>query len=87
VFSVADTGEGMTAQTQARALEPFFTTKPDGKGSGLGLSTVHGFASQSGGRLEIDSKLGCGAKVRIFLPQTHAAEVSRDQPTAALTSG
>ena len=76
VFQVRDTGEGMSAETQARALEPFFTTKPDGKGSGLGLSMIHGFASQSGGRLEIDSQPGCGTQVRIFLPQTEAPEAA-----------
>jgi len=84
VFSVSDTGEGMSAETHARALEPFFTTKPDGKGSGLGLSTTHGFASQSGGRLEIDSQPGCGTRVRIFLPRTPApATAPADQATAA----
>jgi PAS domain S-box-containing protein len=87
VFSVADTGEGMSAQTHARALEPFFTTKPEGKGSGLGLSMVHGFASQSGGRLEIDSKPGRGAQVRIFLPQVPGVETLRDQPVAARAAG
>jgi signal transduction histidine kinase len=88
VFCVTDTGEGMSAQTHARALEPFFTTKPDGKGSGLGLSMVHGFASQSGGRLEIHSQPGRGAQVRIFLPRTApAAEARCNQATAALTSG
>jgi CheY-like chemotaxis protein len=72
MLSVEDTGEGMSAQTRARALEPFFTTKPEGRGSGLGLSMVHGFASQSRGRLEIDSELGAGTQVRIYLPQTDA---------------
>ena len=80
VLTVADSGEGMSAETHARALEPFFTTKPDGKGSGLGLSMVHGFATQSGGRLEIVSQPGCGAQVRIFLPR--APEPSRAQPAA-----
>jgi signal transduction histidine kinase len=87
VFSVADTGEGMSAQTHARALEPFFTTKPEGNGSGLGLSMVHGFASQSGGRLEIDSKPGRGAQVRIFLPQVPGVETLRDQPVTARAAG
>ena len=73
VLSVEDTGEGMSAQTRAQALEPFFTTKPEGQGSGLGLSMVHGFASQSGGRLEIDSEPGTGTSVRIYLPRTNAS--------------
>ncbi|MGZ3402279.1 MAG: two-component system sensor histidine kinase NtrB [Phenylobacterium sp.] len=87
VFSVRDTGEGMTAETHARALEPFFTTKPEGKGSGLGLSMVHGFATQSGGRVEINSQPGRGAQVRIFLPQTAAPAGAPAQPAAALTTG
>jgi len=68
VLSVEDTGEGMSAQTRARALEPFFTTKPEGKGSGLGLSMVYGFAVQSGGRLEIDSEEGAGTRISLSLP-------------------
>ncbi|HXA39596.1 MAG TPA: PAS domain S-box protein [Phenylobacterium sp.] len=72
VLSVEDTGEGMSPQTRGQALEPFFTTKPEGQGSGLGLSMVHGFASQSGGRLEIDSEPGRGTQVRIYLPLTDA---------------
>jgi hypothetical protein len=74
VLAVEDSGEGMSAQTRARALEPFFTTKPEGAGSGLGLSMVHGFASQSGGRLEIESEPGLGTRVRVFLPETAQTE-------------
>jgi CheY-like chemotaxis protein/two-component sensor histidine kinase len=73
VLSVEDTGGGMSDQTRARALEPFFTTKPVGKGSGLGLSMVHCFVSQSGGRLEIDTEVGRGTSVRLYLPQTASA--------------
>jgi len=89
VFSVEDTGEGMSPQTRARALEPFFTTKPEGKGSGLGLSMVHGFAIQSGGRLEIDTAQGFGTKVSVSLPRTSpCAEAPRDQtPAADLPAG
>jgi CheY-like chemotaxis protein len=70
VISVEDTGEGMAPATKARAFEPFFTTKPPGRGSGLGLSMVDGFAAQSGGRLEIDSEVGRGTCIRLFLPYT-----------------
>ena len=72
VLSVSDTGIGMTADVMARAMEPFFTTKPPGKGSGLGLSSIYGFAQQSGGHLRIDSEPGSGTTVRLYLPRTMA---------------
>jgi len=65
---VTDTGEGMDEETLERAVDPFFTTKPVGKGSGLGLSQVVGTVEQLGGRVEIDSKRGTGTTVRILLP-------------------
>jgi CheY-like chemotaxis protein len=88
-FSVADTGEGMTPAVRARALEPFFTTKPEGKGSGLGLSMVYGFAVQSGGRLDIETAPGEGASVSLSLPRTSpCAEVPRAQaPVTGLPAG
>jgi len=72
VLSVADTGTGMTPEVLARAVEPFFTTKPPGKGSGLGLSMIYGFARQSGGYLDIESTPGHGTTVRVYLPRTRA---------------
>lgn len=69
-LSVSDTGIGMDAATQARASEPFFTTKRFGAGSGLGLSMVYGFAKQSGGGLRIQSALGEGCVVTLVLPCT-----------------
>jgi PAS domain S-box-containing protein len=74
-ITVADTGEGMSEATLARAQEPFFTTKGVGKGTGLGLSMVHGFAAQSGGTMRIKSQPGRGTAVTIWLPQ--ATEGSR----------
>jgi PAS domain S-box-containing protein len=68
--ALADTGEGMPPDVLGRAFEPFFTTKSVGKGTGLGLSQIHGFAAQTGGRAEIESKLGEGTIVRIYLPRT-----------------
>jgi signal transduction histidine kinase len=68
VVSVTDTGSGMNRETLRRAFEPFFTTKEVGRGSGLGLSIVHGFAAQSGGLLQIASALGEGTKVDLWLP-------------------
>jgi len=69
VVSVSDTGTGMNPETLARAFEPFFTTKEAGRGSGLGLSIVHGFAAQSGGSVQIASSLGKGTKVDLWLPR------------------
>jgi signal transduction histidine kinase len=67
-LSVSDTGAGMDAATQARASDPFFTTKSFGLGSGLGLSMVYGFAKQSGGGIRIQSALGEGCTVMLVLP-------------------
>jgi signal transduction histidine kinase/CheY-like chemotaxis protein len=68
IVSVSDTGSGMNGETLQRAFEPFFTTKEVGRGSGLGLSIVHGFAAQSGGSVQISSVLGKGTKVDLWLP-------------------
>ena len=68
VFAVSDTGTGMPPDVLAHAFEPFFTTKGPGKGSGLGLSMVYGFATQSGGDIAIDSRLGYGTRVELVLP-------------------
>jgi PAS domain S-box-containing protein len=83
---VTDTGEGMTAETVARAAEPFFTTKGVGKGTGLGLSMVHGLVAQGGGHLNIKSKPGEGTVVELCLPIA-AEEVAAlsDAPTGART--
>jgi PAS domain S-box-containing protein len=66
---VSDTGVGMDEATRARAIEPFFSTKGVGQGTGLGLSMAHGLASQLGGALTIESRLGQGAEISIWLPQ------------------
>jgi signal transduction histidine kinase len=76
-ISVADTGVGVPPELLKRVFEPFFTTKSLGPGAGLGLSQVHGFVHQSGGRVEMDSVLGHGATVRLYLP------AATEQPAAA----
>jgi signal transduction histidine kinase/ActR/RegA family two-component response regulator len=70
-IAVTDTGTGMDAATLRRATEPFFTTKPRGRGTGLGLSMAQGFAEQSGGALSIHSKPGHGTTITIWLPRTN----------------
>jgi len=72
LFSVEDEGAGMSSETMARALEPFFTTKPIGEGTGLGLSMVQGFARQSGGDVRIESTVGRGSTVSLWLPRAAA---------------
>jgi CheY-like chemotaxis protein len=72
-LAVRDTGAGMTDEVKARVFEPFFTTKDIGKGSGLGLAQVYGFASQSGGSVAIDSAPGQGTTVTLLLPRSHEA--------------
>jgi CheY-like chemotaxis protein len=72
-LTVGDNGTGMTQETLAHVFEPFYTTKPLGQGTGLGLSMVYGFARQSGGFVRMDSALGTGTTVRLYLPRTHAA--------------
>jgi PAS domain S-box-containing protein len=80
VLSVSDTGAGMSPEVLAKAFEPFFTTKEIGKGSGLGLAQVYGFAKQSGGGVSIDSKTGHGTRVEVFLPRADADVQVEEEP-------
>jgi PAS domain S-box-containing protein len=78
MLAVSDTGPGMTDEVLARAFEPFFTTKEIGKGSGLGLAQVYGFAKQSGGGVSIETKPGEGVTVKVFLPRAVSGVVHRE---------
>ena len=88
-LSIIDSGTGMTDEVKRRALEPFFTTKERGRGTGLGLAMVAGFVHQSGGELTIHSQLGVGTTIDVMLPltQTAAAEAlgSRNRAVGALS--
>ncbi len=91
-LSITDTGEGMSAEVLARAIEPFFTTKGAGKGSGLGLSMVYGFVRQSGGDLRMESEPGGGTTVTLYFPEAadgrehdDAVRAAAPQATAAET--
>ena len=83
MLSVMDTGVGISSEDLSRVLEPFFTTKAPGKGSGLGLSMVYGFMKQSGGHLKIYSELGHGTVARLYFPRTGAAAPVEEPETEA----
>jgi CheY-like chemotaxis protein len=84
-ISVTDSGCGMPPDILEHAFEPFFTTKPVGKGTGLGLSQIFGFAHESGGEVGIDSRVGEGTSVSIYLPRTEVAAPLRIHPAAQRT--
>ena len=79
-ITVADTGTGMPPDVLARAFEPFFTTKPIGQGTGLGLSQLYGFVRQSGGAVQLESTLGQGTTVRLYLPRYHEETCAAPEP-------
>jgi signal transduction histidine kinase/DNA-binding response OmpR family regulator len=87
MVAVTDTGSGIAPEVIERVLEPFFTTKSEGKGSGLGLSMVYGFLKQSGGHLKIYSEVGHGTTMKLYLPRTMQVEDGLADSTAAPVKG
>ena len=85
-ISVSDTGTGMPPEVIARAFDPFYTTKPTGQGTGLGLSMIYGFAKQSGGQVRLYSEIDNGTTARIYLPQ-HRGTASDEEIPVRLEQG
>jgi CheY-like chemotaxis protein len=85
VLSIADTGRGMDPETLRRAIEPFFTTKEVGKGTGLGLAMVHGFLLQSGGALMLKSEAGKGTQADLWIPVSSEALPAKNETDAVVT--
>jgi CheY-like chemotaxis protein len=86
-ITVTDTGEGMDANTLSRAFEPFFTTKERGKGTGLGLAMIYGFAKQSGGNVSMMSSPGAGTTIELWLPAAPGLVVDRPAPAETPETG
>ena len=88
VLEVADNGPGMEAEVAKRVFEPFFTTKPQGVGTGVGLSVCHGIVAAHGGRIELETARGKGARFRVRLPLAAGAEIARTaQPPVPAAGG
>src|SRR5690606_33557811 len=86
-ITVSDNGVGMTPEVASRAFEPFFTTKRVGQGSGLGLSMVYGFVTQSGGHAALESVSGHGTRLRLLLPCSDTSAAAEPKAKAAGAGG
>jgi CheY-like chemotaxis protein len=84
VVSVRDTGTGMTNEVLSKVFEPFFTTKPVGKGTGLGLSQAHGITTQLGGGVRIDTQVGKGTTIAVYLPRAERTAMQHPHTDAAI---
>lgn len=87
MLAVSDTGDGMPPEVMARVFEPFYTTKPEGSGTGLGLSQVYGFVKQSGGHIKIYSEIGHGTTVKLYLPRARRGQEAAQKTALAPLEG
>lgn len=87
VFAISDTGTGMTKEVMEKACDPFFTTKPEGEGTGLGLSMAYGFVKQSGGHFKIYSEVGHGTTFKMYFPRSYDAEVETPVHSSGTAEG
>jgi len=87
MLAISDTGSGMPQEVLERAYEPFYSTKPEGQGTGLGLSMAYGFVKQSGGHIKIYSEVGHGTTIKVYLPRSFDAEVELPANTGELPVG
>ncbi len=86
-ISISDTGTGMSPETLSQIWEPFYTTKPEGHGTGLGLSSVYGFVRQSGGFVDVQNELGCGSTFRLYFPRVSGRRAKARSTKSGAPSG